>query len=121
MITGINLNETIDYIIKADKENPTIWKLGILPSYVMTMLLTDRDVSIGEKMIDTVKFGLKGWDNFKINGKEVIAKKEPRKIGDMTFQVLTSESISVIPVNVINELSNEIVKVNSITKEEEKN
>ena len=41
MITGIDLNAVTEFILKDDKENPTVWKLGALPSSVIGMLASE--------------------------------------------------------------------------------
>jgi hypothetical protein len=51
MISGLDLNATIDYTLKDDKENPTVWKLGVIPSYLFAQISSSAD----KKEIETLQ------------------------------------------------------------------
>lgn len=108
MISGIDLQETVDYSLKDDTDNPTIWKLGMIPSSMMARIGGMGDATGIEQMLAVVKHGLKGWSNFNV---EYEAKEG---------QVLP-EVLDRLPVKVITELGMEILKINKMSGEEEKN
>ena len=110
MISGINLEATVDYTLRADKDNPTVWKLGCIPSSAMGEFASE--VSKGDymkQMISLVRRGLKGWDNFDI-------KYETDDKG-----LLKSEILDKIPLNVIVELGGRLLEDNQLSKIEVKN
>jgi len=114
MISGIDLTATVDYTLKDDKKDPTIWKLGMLPSSVMAKLANDSQK--GDhimQMIVVVKMGLVGWENFKIAGKDVVYAKDEKGI--------TQEVVDSIPLSAIIEIGTEILKINQLTGDEQKN
>jgi len=109
MISGIDLSTVVDFTLKDDKEHPTVWKLGCLPSSVMAKLASDASKGdYMKQMLDLVKKGVRGWDNFDI---EYIVDESG----------LTQETLDQIPLNVIIELGTEILKINKLSGEEVKN
>ena len=116
MITGINLNETIDYVSKKDTaDNPTIWKLGIIPTKILGKASMQKDQM--DMAFSLMQLGIKGWTNF--NGIEYKTIKE-NKFGD-EIDVVPLELINRIPFAIIAELSEEICKLNKLTLPETKN
>lgn len=113
MITGINLNETKDYVCKVDKDNPTTWKLGALTSRKLSEITT-RTTEIIERMLQIVRFGLRGWVNFKIDDKEAEFKTE-------ADGGLSSDILDIIPLDIIVELGTELLKLNKLSSKEIKN
>jgi len=109
MISGIDLSTVVDFTLKEDKDNPTVWKLGCLPSSVMAKLASDASKGdYMKQMLDLVKKGVKGWDNCDI-----------KYIVDDSG--LTQETLDQIPLNVIIELGTEILKINKLSGDEVKN
>jgi hypothetical protein len=118
MISGINVNDTIDYILKDTKEdsaNPTIWKLGLCPSYVYAR------IQISESSIDWAymlcRVGIKGWSNLK----GVEYKTEKTKIGGMEMDAIPLDLISKIPDRFLAELFSKLKTMNELTEDEKKN
>jgi hypothetical protein len=118
MISGINLCETIDYILtdsKESKDNPTIWKLGMIPSYVYSKIQS------GENRTDAgfqlCQVGIKGWQNLK----DVEFKTEKIKIGMMEVEQVPLDLLSRIPERFLAELSVKIQQMNNLTEDEAKN
>ena len=111
-LIGLSNDEYIEYVSKFDKDrtNPTIFLLGNIKA------LTNIDFSrLGEKvnysvMVDVVKAGLKGIKN-------IYSKKEGKHID--IYDV--DKCINMLPPKVIMELANEIVRINFLDEEEEKN
>ena len=110
MISGIDLNAVVDYTCKIDKENPTVWKIGCLPSSVMAKLAseTNKDMDYMKQMLVLVRKGVKGWDNFNI---------EYKTDDDGILQ----DILDRIPLNVIVELGTKILEVNKLSVDETKN
>ena len=136
MINPIALGETVEFILPQDKEDSTIWLLGAIDSILKTKLESSfMDISFVDGKVSSlvpkiplleqntkiVQFGLKGFRNFMLNGKEVPCKIEKLKFAGLELEIMSEETIKYIPRNVIVELANEIWKENQVTEEEEKN
>ncbi len=111
MISGVDLGEIVEYTCKSDKENPTKWKLGIISSRWMSRLSV---VEATERMIEVVRFGLKGWENFKIKDKDIVYATD--NDGGISLTL-----IDIIPLTTIIELGTEILKLQKLTPSEIKN
>jgi hypothetical protein len=117
MITGIDLTATINYTLKNDKDNPTIWKLGILPSYIMGKFSgAAKDADQMELLFKLVQVSLKGWENF-----NEIYKTERVNIFGREVEGVALELLEKIPLPAINEISNKILEINNLTSGEIKN
>ncbi len=140
MLKGIDINETRDYISKydQDKDNPTVFKLGVLDPIVRAKLEDEattfevssanpRDkakttLSIASKAIDFVRFGLKGIENFQDKYENKVEfDAVSYSFGGRNYQVVSDRILSMLPFNVIKELAEEIAKDNILSKAEEKN
>ena len=136
MINPIALGETVEFILPQDKEDSTIWLLGAIDSILKTKLESSfMDISFVDGKVSSlvpkiplleqntkiVQFGLKGFRNFILNGKEVPCKIEKLKFAGLELEIMSEETIKYIPRNVIVELANEIWKENQVSEEEEKN
>ena len=66
MINGIDLNKTVDFKLKSDKKEPTIWKLSAIPASISGQIAMGND---WEKSMTVLRCGLKGWENFNIEYK----------------------------------------------------
>ena len=122
MIEGIKSDRTWDYTIEKDKDNPTIWKLGSIDS--TTLMCMTQDAKSGEFMtflIKVVRIGLKGWKNFKIDGKDVPFKTVKEEIYGKEREVIDLESLNRIPADVITELGTVIIEKNKLSDDEQKN
>ena len=109
MITGIDRDEIIEYTSKFDKgEDKTIFLLGILDNRTkMTLPMGDK-VEL-EMMSTIVKKGLKGIKGLKLKGE----KKD--------ITVIDDKVIDSLPIRVIGELAEEIVKINFLSEDDSKN
>jgi hypothetical protein len=71
---------------------------------------------------ETVRFGLKGWHNFKDDkGNELVPKFEKKALAGRDYEVLTEETMDLLHADIIRELAEELGKVNSLSEEESKN
>lgn len=114
MISGINLATVTNYSCKADKKNPTIWKLGPLSSRALSKI-SDK-TSLGkptDRLIEVAKLGIKGWENFKITGKDIIFSGDENGLSDTI--------LDIIPLNTLVELGTEILKFQKLSDNEIKN
>ena len=117
MITGINLDETVEYSISTDKENPTIFILGIIPATVIMGLSFNVEVSKNvETMVQVIQLGLKGWKNF---DKEF--ETEKKVIAGREVQTVKRDLVDTFSAQVIVELATKILEVNKLSEQERKN
>lgn len=122
MITGISLSETKDFVSSFDSGEPkTIWKLGILDAEVFASLGQYNDNPL-KMMLEIVKFGLKGFENFTDSaGNKVNFNTISRSLGPYPYKVVSDSIIKVIPSKIINELGGEILSLSKLSEEETKN
>ena len=121
MISGIDLNATWDFTIPKDKTNPTVWKLGILPTTITGVLVDKTGTNFFETMIWVVRLALRGWDNFKIGDKNVEYCTTKDSFFGQEVEMVTKELIDAIPVSAITALAKEIQNKSQISQTEQKN
>ncbi len=121
MITGISLSETKDFVSQYDKgEQKTIWKLGVLDSEIFDLLGEDKNPL--RLMSDAVRFGLKGFDNFKdANGNIIKFDTVNRAVGQYSYKIVSDNIMKIIPPQIKTELGTEILKMSKLNEEEVKN
>lgn len=116
MISGIDLNATVDYKLKNDGENPTIWKIGIIPIWVFLKLVQSNTDDRIKTSLEVLQLALKGWDNFDV----------PYEVVN---EVFFGREMAVVPLNIIEripcdclfELAEKAIEINSISEKERKN
>jgi hypothetical protein len=116
MISGIDLNATVDFILESDKENPTVWKLGVIPSYLFAKISgsgKEKEVDVAYQVL---QLSLKGWDNF-----EIPYSKVKQNIFGRELEVVPLEILEKIPLKVITELTLKVLEINQVQGEERKN
>ncbi len=120
-IKSISLGETKDFISSYDKDEPkTIWKVGVLDSEVFDLLGEDKNPL--RLMSDAVRFGLKGFENFKdSSGKEIKFDTISRVVGPYNYRVVADNIMKIIPPQIKTELGMEILKISRLQEEEIKN
>jgi hypothetical protein len=118
MISGINLEQVVNYSLINDTENPTVWKLGVLPSYMMGQLSSSVNQSRNEidGAFKLLQLGLKGWENFSIEYKTEEVELFGRKLNIVPISILER-----IPLDVVTELSAKILEINKLSGTERKN
>ena len=121
MISGIDLNATWDFTIPKDKTNPTVWKLGILPTTITGVLVDKTGTNFFETMIWVVRLALRGWDNFKINDKDVEYRTAKDSFFGQQVEMVVKELIDAIPIPAITALAKEIQEKSQISQAEQKN
>jgi len=119
MISGIDLNQTWEYVLPQDKKAPTTWILGVLPASLVG-LLVDRTTPQNnyEIMGWIVRMGLRGWKDFntKAEYKTVEADCFGRKV-----EVLSMEVFDALPPMVIPILAREIQSKFNLSVADQKN
>jgi hypothetical protein len=140
-IKGLSLNAERNYISKLDKpsegESPTTWIIGSLDSRILGML-QDKATTVkvntaapedevatqvnGKAFnFEVCQFGLRGWTNFKAeSGDDIPYKAVKLNRGGKSYMVVDSESLSLIPGGVIEELAEQIMKDNQLSTTEGK-
>jgi hypothetical protein len=117
MITGLDLNATTDYILKDDKENPTIWKLGILASYIFGRLSAEiMSIDQISSTYRLLQLSLRGWSNCSVE-----YKTEEQEFYGRKLQVVPISILEQLPLTVITELSMKCLELNRLSSEEIKN
>ncbi len=120
-IKGISLAETKEYISQYDKDEPkTKFIIGPLDSEIFDLLGEDKNPL--RLMSDAVRFGLKGFENFKDgNGNVVKFDTISRAVGPYNYKVVSDSIMKIIPPQVKTELGMEILKISRLNEEEIKN
>lgn len=120
-IKGISLAETKEFVSGYDKDEPkTIWKIGVLDSEVFDLLGEDKNPL--RLMSDAVRFGLRGFENFKDgNGNPVKFDTVSRPVGAYNYKVVADHIMKIIPPQVKTELGMEILKISRLNEDEIKN
>ena len=116
-IQAIDLMETQDFVSKYDSgENPTTWKLGALDSRIKKIIedvaweysanpnapgdaKATASFNIGKTELEFVQFGLKGFENFQANGKQVYHATEQKNINGKAYHVLKDDLLRQTPRN----------------------
>ena len=117
MISGIDLTQTVDYILESDKENPTIWKLGIIPSDIFGRISSDAaktgDIETAYKLLSV---SLRGWENCPI-----VFHVEQITICGRKINAVPIDTLAKIPLSAITELTKKCMELNGLTVAEQKN
>ena len=135
-IDPIAVGQTKEYILKNDKINPTVWLIGPLDSIMKAKIVgkfgkieikddkpiyVQSNIDFAENNFTIVRYGLKGFKNFLLDGKEVEFKTKKEKVFDYEIDVVSDETLKMIPLFAINELASEIWGENQVSAELEKN
>jgi hypothetical protein len=107
MITGIDVNQIINFVSAHDKSDPkTIWKIGIL-DYLSYMKISEGMVpgKEVESCIQAAKYGLRGVENYSV-------PFDKEKIDDF---------IKTIPPIILIEIGSKILRLSTMSEDEIKN
>ena len=116
MISGIDLNATVNYTLKDDVDNPTVWKIGVFPSYVFARISGESGSEPIQTVYKLLQISLKGWENFNIP-----FETEKEKFYGREMDVVPMRILERIPMKVVSELSIKAMEINQITESERKN
>lgn len=138
MVMAIDIDAKREYVIKVERDKDiskqTKWILGVIDAVTLAKI-DQMDVSYNDSTSETkitanilgrelefVRYGLKGWENFKDKaGKTVSPRFTTISKAGLASQVLHNDSLCKIPNSVIRELAGEIRKDSALTDEEIKN
>ena len=141
---ALKINSVIDCIDPQDpdKDNPTIWKLGILDSMIKAELddevtvfesnqsKGDQDntrarteLKINQAKLQYVRFGLKGFENYldPETDKPVVFDTTSVARGGKNYNVVSDKIMRAIPSDLLARLADKIKKLNEMTEQERKN
>jgi len=136
VINPIAVGQTLEYTLKKDINNPTIWIIGPLDSITKGKMISqygkveiidgkpvyvEKDNDAAMNNFSIVKYGLKGFKNFILNGVEVEFKTEKEKVFDHEIDVVAEETLKQIPLFAIAELANVIWGENEVNEALRKN
>lgn len=129
-IEGISLSETEEYISKHDsakseKEGATVWILGSLDVDLRATMKDNLMTSVigaetiirqnrNQQAVEAVRFGLKGFRNFKGKKGEVAFETADAFRNGKTYKVVSDNTLSQIPSSVLTELGNKILELNEV-------
>jgi hypothetical protein len=136
MIDPISVGQTKEYVLKNDKVNPTIWLIGAIDSITKAKIISgfgkveiqdNKPVYIQGEMnlalnnFAIVKYGLKGFKNFILDGNPIEFKTIKEKVFNAEIDAVPDEILKMIPLYAIAELSDVIWGENQVSKETIKN
>lgn len=133
MIRAFNKDYVEEYSLKDDTEPKTIFTIGVLNAFVRAHIddahysvdpVTNiNDTRISDKYIDFVRFGLRGWSNFKdASGKDIEFKTEEKIINGLgKVQVVSDDCLNKLQLKELIELGFRIVTMNSVSEQDAKN
>ncbi len=116
MFKVLNLEENIEYTLKADGDSPIKWSLGVMSSYLFARLSEDTKITDIEKAFKILQLTLKGWSGFDLPFTTVQEKMYGRDV-----EVLSISVLERLPLKVITELSVKAMEINQLTETERKN
>ena len=125
MITGIDTGLSQEYVSKFDNSEPkTKWRIGVLSAHAFAYVgskIADSTKSL-DGMIEVVRFGLKGFDNFKDkDGNDVKFITQAKDVHSITHHIVSDNLINLIPIDIIIELGGKILEITKLTEQEIKN
>lgn len=125
MITGIDTSLSQDYISKYDAGEPkTIWKIGVLSAHAFAYVgqkMSDQTKSL-DGLIEVVRFGLLGFENFTNAAGQPIAYKTTHKdVGNRGYNLVADEVISLMPSSIVIELGAKILEISTLSEQIIKN
>lgn len=136
MIDPIAVGQIKEFVLKTDKENPTIWLIGPLDSITKSKIISSfgkleiqnekpvyvqANVDLTQNNFTIVKYGLRGFKNFILDGQEVEFKTQKEKVFDHELDVVSDDTLKMIPLFAISELASQIWGENQVSEELAKN
>jgi hypothetical protein len=117
-------------------DGATVFALGVLDVFVMGMIYDETSsvtrgedagrvgitTRINQSNIEAVRFGLKGWRNFKdARGNDLAFKTVKKLTNGRTYTVVSDECLERLGIRDIRELAQAIKDRSEVGREEEKN
>ena len=142
MIVAIDINETREFTLKADTEDPTVFTIGQLDPTLRAVIedeaavfgyaardgsgsASSSDVKLKNRQreLELVRYGLRNWRNFK-NGKGQdvgFFLTDHNVAGAGKRRGVSDESLAMLPIDAISEIAAAVRAFNTIDKDTEKN
>jgi hypothetical protein len=141
-LVGIRLDATREYQSKELDDNygtpeAVVFKLGTLSSRVLVLLRDSATKFVPDpndmtnvtaqflpnhSSFETVRYGLKGWTNFRDHeGNDIPFKTVTRTVAGLSMDAVDNDTMDVIPIDLIRELAEEITRDNVLDEEKAKN
>jgi len=136
MVDPIAVGQIKEYVLQNDKKNPTIWLIGAIDSITKAKIVSSYgkieikdnqpiyvqgEIDLALNNFSIVKYGLKGFKNFSLDGKPVEFKTIKEKVFNAEIDVIPDELLKMIPLYAISELANVIWGENQVSGELSKN
>jgi hypothetical protein len=141
MITGININQNVEFISQydTDKENPTIFVLGPLDAMTDEILndsassfdydpkrpdsMAKVQIKYSQKKLNVLRACLKDIKNMQdpSTGKPLEFKTTATPIFGKSRNVVSDEILKIIPKKIRDEIHDKIMEISSLSEDEEKN
>ncbi len=118
------------------EEGATTFKLGVLDVFLMGMIY-DKSTSLSRSVedtgevrmltsinatnIETVRFGLRGWEHFRDpKGGDIAFKDEKRIVMGREYQAASDDMLKLLGIRLIGELAGRIKEASEVTAAEAK-
>ena len=138
MALAVNPSYTEDFILPSDLSSSasTVWHIGVLDTLLrvhiddehtnITSLLKGvrmSDADMHHKYLDMVRFGLRGWENFKdASGTPIAFMAQPVDVPKVGIRMaVTDECLNRIDIVDVMLIGRRIAAINNLTKEQRKN
>ncbi len=141
MAFQIRSGETKEVVLDKDPDsaNPTVWTLGTLDlrsrAFIQDEMTafqvsdskkaqdkSDVKLRISQGKILTAQFGVKGWRNLKDeHGQDIPFKTDTFNLDGKSYEVVAKAILERFPYELVELLSEEVSKLNTITEPERKN
>lgn len=138
-IKGLTLSSVERYISDEDpakaaegQEGATVFILGPIDVFITGSVLDKvliqsnegipRQVMLNRLYLETVRFGLRGWENFQDSaGHEIKYETNKVWVANKEYTVVSDECLVQMPLAVMRDLSQRIQRLNTVTEAEAKN
>jgi hypothetical protein len=118
-------------------DGATLFRLGVLDVFLMGMIYdkstkisrslddggdVSMHTSINATNIETVRYGLRGWEHFRDpNGSDIAFQTEKRIVMGRDYLACTDDMLQLLGVRLIGELAGKIKEASEVSKDEAKN
>ena len=141
MAFQIRNSETKEVVLDQDPDsaNPTVWILGTLDLRSRAFIqdettafqVSDSDrpkdkadvkLRLSQSKILTAQFGVRGWKNLKDPfGQDILYEHDTLALDGKSYEVVAKSIIERFPYELVDQLAEAIMKLNSLTEQDRKN
>jgi len=126
MISGIDLNEVMDFVSENDKdETKTTFKISPISSRIQARigaLIGSGGAGALEGMLESFKFGVKGIINLiDKKGNPVHVELESYSVGAERYSVVPEKVLAMLPLSIISEVGAKVISISQLSEGERKN